>query len=277
MTRIESWTGRKILVPMDDTRPSRVAFKQALRLARRMGAEVEVVHVQPWLARAAGLGIGDPGRTGRASFAAWKRLKAIAGSRAQVFSLPGEPVKVVPAWAARRRCGLIVMGSHGRSGWERALHGSVAEEMARSSRVPVLVYKQASEPPKAVLAPFNLRPYSLRGLSLAARAAAALGARLTVLFVGDPLSLPDRAAVKRVERSLERAVNSLPAATRAACKPRIRIASGEPARAILAAGRGYGMIVLAARRSRLFGDFVLGGTTTRVLRHARAAVLAVPV
>jgi nucleotide-binding universal stress UspA family protein len=41
--------------------------------------------------------------------------------------------------AAKTGCGLIVMGTHGRSGLSRLALGSVAERVARQSRVPVLM------------------------------------------------------------------------------------------------------------------------------------------
>ena len=42
------------------------------------------------------------------------------------------------------RCDLIVMGTHGRTGLDRMLMGSVAEEVLRRARCPVLAVKDPS-------------------------------------------------------------------------------------------------------------------------------------
>ena len=51
----------------------------------------------------------------------------------------GMPLDQIGRIAAEIRPGFIVMGSHGRSGVNRALMGSVAEGVARRSPVPVMI------------------------------------------------------------------------------------------------------------------------------------------
>jgi nucleotide-binding universal stress UspA family protein len=52
-----------------------------------------------------------------------------------------DPAQAIILAAAERGCDLIVMGSHGRTGWRRLLLGSVAEKVVRTARCPVLVAK----------------------------------------------------------------------------------------------------------------------------------------
>jgi nucleotide-binding universal stress UspA family protein len=51
----------------------------------------------------------------------------------------GPPEDVIEPTAISRKCDLIIVGSHARHGLHRVLEGSVAETVARSSALPVLV------------------------------------------------------------------------------------------------------------------------------------------
>ncbi len=55
--------------------------------------------------------------------------------------LRGDPGKLIPETAAARKADLIVMGTHGRTGWDRVLIGSVTESVIGSSPNPVLAVK----------------------------------------------------------------------------------------------------------------------------------------
>ncbi len=57
----------------------------------------------------------------------------------------GDPEWVIENQAKELRASLIVMATHARTGLGRLLHGSVADEIVRSSTVPVLLIR-ASEP-----------------------------------------------------------------------------------------------------------------------------------
>lgn len=50
----------------------------------------------------------------------------------------GSPAKEIVAYADEQDCDVVVMGTHGRSGVDRLLLGSVAERVVRSAPVPVL-------------------------------------------------------------------------------------------------------------------------------------------
>jgi nucleotide-binding universal stress UspA family protein len=57
--------------------------------------------------------------------------------------MEGDPARAILDAAAKHKCDLIVMGSHGRSGIKRLLMGSVAEKVVRRATCPVLVVKGA--------------------------------------------------------------------------------------------------------------------------------------
>jgi nucleotide-binding universal stress UspA family protein len=51
----------------------------------------------------------------------------------------GVPAQAIDDVARREKADLIVMATHGRSGWRRFLFGSVAERVIRTTCLPVLV------------------------------------------------------------------------------------------------------------------------------------------
>ena len=64
------------------------------------------------------------------------------GLSADIRVLKGEASKVITEQATSWGADLIIMGSHGRSGLHRLIMGSVAEDVFRSSDIPVLLVKQ---------------------------------------------------------------------------------------------------------------------------------------
>jgi len=57
------------------------------------------------------------------------------------MSLQGKPATVIPDFARRQECNLIVMGSHGYRGLTSLVLGSVTQGVLTSSHVPVLVVR----------------------------------------------------------------------------------------------------------------------------------------
>src|SRR5439155_507589 len=55
--------------------------------------------------------------------------------------LEGDPGEIIPKYVAEAGIDMVVMGTHGRTGQERLLMGSVAEQTLRSAPCSVLVVK----------------------------------------------------------------------------------------------------------------------------------------
>jgi len=73
-----------------------------------------------------------------------KRVHAhLAGRGVEVDKvvLRGNPEKLIIETAVAREADLVIMGTHGRTGWERVLLGSVAESVIGEAKVPVLAVK----------------------------------------------------------------------------------------------------------------------------------------
>ena len=140
---------RNILVPVDGSPPARRALIQAAALARRLKARIIALHViTPFDAYAYGEAL--PPVITRSDFeqhAERASGKILAGARK---AAAGASCLCRTAWsvsaadaivkgARRDRCGLIIMGSHGRRGLRRLLLGSVAQHVLAASRVPVML------------------------------------------------------------------------------------------------------------------------------------------
>ncbi|MBI2391345.1 MAG: universal stress protein [Deltaproteobacteria bacterium] len=61
----------------------------------------------------------------------------------------GAPARAIADLAAQLDADLVVVGTHGRRGFKRALLGSVAEEVVRVSGCPVVVVRPKDHPPEA--------------------------------------------------------------------------------------------------------------------------------
>lgn len=69
------------------------------------------------------------------------RLKRYEGLDWKAVIGRGEPIPTILALAKKEQADLLVISSSGRTGFKRLLLGSVAEELARSSPKPVLIWK----------------------------------------------------------------------------------------------------------------------------------------
>ena len=149
---------KKILVPVDYSDGSRVAMEYALFLAERFDAEIEVLHV-------AEIPLGEEEHTvvkpdtGEEEFLSELIMQQAVKAGTEFLApfvrdatipierslLKGRPGKVIVEAATDRGADLIVMGTHGRSGFERLIMGSVTERVLRSAPCPVVVVRHPDD------------------------------------------------------------------------------------------------------------------------------------
>jgi len=138
----------RILVPVDGSEPSLRALDAAADLAQTLGATLIVCHIVD-LSRAAMLTFGEPQlvagcldalRSEGASIVSSgaERVHAKVGN-VETRLAQGSAAQEIPRVARDTAATWIVMGSHGRSGFGRAVMGSVAEGVLRQSPVPVMI------------------------------------------------------------------------------------------------------------------------------------------
>jgi nucleotide-binding universal stress UspA family protein len=140
----------RILVPTDGSAASEGAVEHAVDLAKQYDATIHALYVVDsgsYTSLEAGSDIvlealKDEGKTavGHVVDAA-EEAGVDVESRVQT----GTAHRTILDYAEAEDCDLVVMGTHGRTGLNRYLLGSVTERVVRSSDVPVLTVRAAKE------------------------------------------------------------------------------------------------------------------------------------
>jgi nucleotide-binding universal stress UspA family protein len=140
---------KKILIPTDGSNCSQMAIREGLEVAKYMGARVTFLYVVEnissslWISPESvpyGLElVEDLKRVGSEALSKASELAQAAGVEAETKLVEARPVEAILAEAKNHD--LIVMGTHGRSGLDRFLLGSVTEAVLHRSEKPVLVLR----------------------------------------------------------------------------------------------------------------------------------------
>ena len=272
---------RNVLVPLDFSPLSGHALRYAAALARCSDAQLTAMFANtfsppPYFTKDR---IGELRQQFRDSFAeAGRSLREFVdgvlgadGPTAAIQVVEGLPADAILLQAANSSADLIVIGTHGRSGVNRLMLGSVAEHVLRRSEIPVLTVRDgadgsgAPEEFRKILCPVNDTPLARRALGLAAELAGCLGATLEVLYVKEPGSsgrAPDLCAW-------------LPNQDRGKCRVEETTREGDAAAEIVMAAEARDLVVIGARHRAFSDSTVMGATTVRVVRHAPCPVLTV--
>jgi nucleotide-binding universal stress UspA family protein len=147
---------RSILLPTDFSECAAHAVPAAASLARLTGARIICLHViEPivptvgWTPVAEPLPVADI--SDQLEDSAARELPKIAaapecaGLDVEDQIAHGEAASEIVRVAGKRAVDLIVISSHGRTGWGRILFGSTAESVVRHAPCPVLVVKPPRE------------------------------------------------------------------------------------------------------------------------------------
>jgi nucleotide-binding universal stress UspA family protein len=159
----------RILVPVDFSHCSEVALELAVTLAKGLGASIDVLHVWQTPDYVAPEMLAPPGSEQPLSFGAAaknqarRRLEQLAQAKGTGGVTIGELLEFGDAYAtilerAEHGYDIIVMGTHGRSGFRRLAMGSLAEKVVRSSPCPVLTVPEQTTPEAAVEEAAKLKP-----------------------------------------------------------------------------------------------------------------------
>ena len=300
---------KHVLCPVDFSECSRHAFGRAVAVARGYGADLTVLHVLPVPSAVPALPYGPEG-PGPFGFEPVDRVRALAelsqflgaehsaGVRVHYEAAESPAVhKEILQQASRISADLVVMGTHGRSGFDHLLLGSVAERTLRTSRVPVLVVPPhtrdvvppPTEPFRSVLCAVDFSQDSARALEHAESLARHGAGRLALLHVVEPMPVAydpmggppfDIAGYEfRLEESGRAQLQKLaPDRLTAGCEVETVLARGKAYKEILrvAAERQADVIVVGVHGRNALDRLVFGSTTEHIIRRARCAVLAVP-
>jgi nucleotide-binding universal stress UspA family protein len=187
---------------------------------------------------------------------------------------------------------LIVMGTHGHTGIQRLLVGSVSEKVIRRSGTPVLVVPSRPDQYRdgarvdAVLCAVDFSEPARRVIEYAGSIAATAHGRLVVLHVLEWLEETETSATDGAETlptSEEDAIGQLNSLItnemRDRCAPEIVLGYGAPADEVLRIGRErrIDLVVLGIQRRNPIELAVFGSTIRRVIGDAQYPVLTVSV
>jgi nucleotide-binding universal stress UspA family protein len=285
---------KHILFLTDFSEPSGTAVPFATSIARAYGSVVYVLHVLVPLAytymtpEVAATLLDDEQDRARAEM---QRVEA------EFSSLPSEVMieRGVAMWPVlsevlkQREIDLIVLGTHGRTGVQKLLLGSSAEEVFRRAHIPVLTIGPAVQSGthsggrfRCVLFATDFNGVSTAAAPYAVSFAQENQSRLLLLHVlPKPKSgKPERDDDLSIAEALHQLQELVPAEAELWCRPEAMVQHGNPAEQILAAAHqcGADLIVLGVR-----GMDRLAGAATRVDRaiayqvvvNARCPVLTV--
>jgi nucleotide-binding universal stress UspA family protein len=158
---------KQILVPTDFSSPSYEAVKAAGELALHFSSTLSILHVIPpvpiphgtipgvqssGLQPDIGSGFDVASYEKQLESAAMESLEEVIKQRVRSPVLAahpavrrGDPPDVIASFAAENGMDLIVIATHGRTGWRRLAFGSVAEKVIRLAPCPVLTIREPGE------------------------------------------------------------------------------------------------------------------------------------
>ena len=277
---------RHVLVPTDLTDSSIPAVRYARLFADSFQAKLTVLYSDPIIfpvdivAENASMYVSStPEHEARMKREVEEHVAEVLHDREYAVDVClGPPALMITRTADQLHSDLIVMGTHARRGWRRAVLGSVTESVLHSSRVPVLtVSRQNLLPghgPEAItriVCPTNFTPVAQASLRIAATLAARLNAELIVLHAVESGEERDvRTAEERVRREAGPEVGEV-------VTYRDLVVRGGAAERVLdcADDVGADLLVIGAQHKIFRDATVIGTTTERLIRFASCPVLIV--
>ena len=290
---------RRILCPVDFSDASQHALDHAVMIAGWYRARITALHVRhpaflvepPILFTDFGGGAAATLEDAETRLHQWLSPVRAAGLECDVMAVDGNtPAVPIVEVAAQIGADLIVLGTHGRSGFQRLLLGSVTERVVRTARCPVLTVPPPTVvtsrlPFKRVLCGIDFSDPSMAAFRLALSVAKESDSALTLLHVLElpaddraDITLPfDTAAYRTAVRedSTRRMMALITDEVRACCTPDTRVVHGRPYEQILAAAQeaSADLIVLGVHGRNAIDLMLFGSTTNQVIRRATCPVL----
>jgi nucleotide-binding universal stress UspA family protein len=294
----------RILCPTDFSEASTHAVDLAVTMASRYKARIAAVHVVDAGVVVPEFGLSTVASIDEAGLSALRRkteAELSAASRAgigiDVFVDVGSPAARILDRAAMLPADLIVMGTHGKGGFQHLVLGSVTERVLRKAVCPVLTvpphaHATSRLPFRRVLCAIDFSESSMAALQFAISLAEETEATLTMVHVLEwpweeppsprPEDLPveQGAALAEFRRYREKMAAMrlealVPAANRLLQPPATRLRSGKPHVQILdvADDEGSDLIVIGVHGRNPFDMTLFGSTANQVVRRASCPVL----
>jgi nucleotide-binding universal stress UspA family protein len=269
---------KRVLAPTDLSDSDAAPLRYAAMMAARFGATLTVMYADPILYGDGYLPLPDDERILRDQID--QRVgEWIPGASYGTLVVPGQPVGSILRAATDEKVDLIVMGTHARRGFHRALVGSVAEGVIHGSECPVITVSQRSAPVQSgqpavsrILCPINFSETAYASLRWASRMASAFRTELVVVHVVEPNAPPDsHTDPGRLREWIEPELANV-------VSFRELVLHGGAAERVLDCAEDIGadLLVIGAQHKIFRDTTVIGTTTERLVRYASCPVMIVP-
>jgi nucleotide-binding universal stress UspA family protein len=212
-----------------------------------------------------------------------RKLGARRISSRMLNGLPWQ--KIVDVAKTEPGLGLIVIGTHGRTGLSRVLMGSVAELVVRHAPCPVLTIRPTNEPTPYthVLCPVDLSTPAREAMNLAAEMVKPGSAGITLLHVLElPVSYAGELPIPEFHRDLDARSAALMDRWTADLTAKVNVPVAQMTRigrpgaqilALLEHDRTFDLVVMGSHGHTGIERILLGSVAEKVVRHARCPVL----
>lgn len=283
-----------LIVATDFSRRAEAAVQYAAALAHRYDSTLYMLNVLPHIPFVESAEAADPEKM---KSVAQKKLSDLARSEgfkgithSEVIR-EGELAEVLSNLVRERHIDMIILGTEGRTGIDKFLLGSVAEEVFRSAECPVLtlgphVSRGLGGQLEHVLYATDFGPESVHGLPYALSIAEQHGARLTLLHVGheptvvlpepEPGAMSVVTSKEEVREGEQRMRELLAQEPPLVPPPEILVQFGPPAETILRfAEKDVDLIVLGVKPPALLTKHVGAGVAYQIVCYAPCPVLSV--
>ena len=292
-----------ILVPIDLSEESYRALEFAVPLAQRFGATVHVVHVYEGARQLSSIATApvlwpDAEIARRLSEQVQRRF-GIRPRTEDCHIRLGKPFQEITASAKELKADLIVISSHGHSGFKHLAVGSTAEKTVRHAPCPVLVVREATRGPiktaregivlEKILVPVDFSECAKEGARYASAFASKVGADLLLMNVthtadftaSDPNVVPPEwcelveTARLAAENELDELVNFLPLIGISADT---EVAVGTPIEKLVERTKqsDIDMVITSTHGYTALRHVLLGSIAEQLVRLAHCPVLVVP-
>lgn len=282
----------KILVPTDFSDLSFKAFEAAAYYARTFNGKIIPFHAYIPLSEMDSFYYSGVGLSGNVDYTQVEktvenRLLEVASEHvdARLLDKPrlgvGNPAHAIAESA--EDCGLIVLTTHGRTGFSRFLMGSVAEKVLRLTHTPVLVVENKSniKPVENILVTTDFSENSAKAFGHAAAIAAKTGASIDLVNIlmreGFDTDTVIAADVKLREKELAKMTDTYFAEVKDKVKSRVIVSFKSVHEAIVHENKqnNYDLVVISTIGRTGLDYLMLGSTAASVVRHVTAPVLSI--
>ncbi len=274
----------RILVPVDFSETSEFAIYTAAAMAMLFKAELIFIHVvkqnESSLTTENDIVLEAPTKAQLVEHANAKllelqhKIKAYSGIQANLFVTTGNVQKGIRHYAETEHASLIIMGTHGISGYQEYFIGSNAQRVVTLSAIPVLTLRKEKDILgfKNILMAFDNSLYSRTKVNMAIEIATVYGSNVHVLGV---LDTKEQTEINKFNVKVKQ-VEDLIKARNLHCEVEV-IYGDNIAKAAMTYAEVHQcdlMVINTGHESRITGIF-LGAFAQQVVNHSTIPVLSI--